>query len=242
MKLLKYLANLGYGSRRQVAQLFADGRVRHVDGHRVHDGDLVALHDVRVDGVSLDPAPGVVLMLHKPVDYVCTTQGDHQLVYELLPPRFVLRTPVIAPVGRLDRDTSGLLLLTDDGALNHRLTSPRAHVPKTYTAILANDLHGDEHARLAAGTLMLESEQTPLKPAVLEVLSARHVRLTITEGRYHHVRRLFAALGNHVTALHRERVGPLTLDGLPLGTWRTLTAHEVARLNAPPTASLPVTP
>ena len=233
VKLLKHLANLGYGSRRHVAQLFADGRVRHVDGHRLHDGDAVALDDVRVDGAALDPAPGVVIMLHKPVDYVCATQGDEDLVYRLLPSRFVLRAPVIAPVGRLDRDTSGLLLLTDNGALNHRLTSPRAHVPKTYTVILANDLRGDEPARLAAGTLMLESERTPLKPATLEVLSARHVRVTITEGRYHHVRRMFAALENHVIALHRESVGPLTLAGLPVGAWRTLTTHEVARLNEP---------
>ena len=242
MKLLKYLANLGYGSRRHVAQLFAHGRVKHIDGRRLHDGDVVALDDVRVDGTALDPAPGVVIMLHKPVNYVCATQGDAHLVYQLLPPRFVLRTPVIAPVGRLDRDTSGLLLLTDDGALNHRLTSPRAHVPKTYTAILANDLHGDEGARLAAGTLMLESEHTPLKPAALDVLGARHVRVTITEGRYHHVRRMFAALGNHVIALHRESVGPLTLDGLPVGTWRALTTHEIARLNEPLSDSRPVTP
>ena len=233
VKLLKYLANLGYGSRRHVAELFVDGRVRHVDGHLLHDGDVVGLDDVRVDGAALDPAPGVVIMLHKPVDCVCSTQGEEPIVYQLLPSRFVLRTPVIAPVGRLDRDTSGLLLLTDNGALNHRLTSPRAHVPKTYTVILANDLRGDEQARLAAGTLMLESEHTPLKPAALDVLSARHVRVTVTEGRYHHVRRMFAALGNHVIALHRESVGPLTLAGLPVGAWRALTTHEVARLNEP---------
>jgi 16S rRNA pseudouridine516 synthase len=167
-------------------------------------------------------------MLHKPVDYVCSTREASRLVYELLPERFLARSPVIAPVGRLDRDTSGLLLLTDDGQVNHRITSPRTHLPKTYEAELAHDLRGDEAALFASGTLLLDGEMDPLDPATLEPLDARRARLVLTEGRYHQARRMFAAVGNHVTALHRSAVGHLSLDGLAPGEWRVLTEDEVA--------------
>ncbi|HIY70690.1 MAG TPA: pseudouridine synthase, partial [Candidatus Luteimonas excrementigallinarum] len=139
---------------------------------------------------------------------------------------FRLRKPVMSTVGRLDRDTSGLLLLTDDGTLLHRIISPRSRIPKTYEAVLAEPLRGDEAAIFASGTLMLESEQTPLQPAQLEPLDERRARLTITEGRYHQVRRMFAAVGNHVEALHRSHVGALGLGDLPEGEWRPLTPAE----------------
>jgi len=125
-------------------------------------------------------------------------------------------------VGRLDRETSGLLLLTDDGALLHRIVSPKSHLSKRYEVTLARDLRGDEAEVFASGTLLLESENTPLAPAVLEVQDARHASLILTEGRYHQVRRMFAAMGNHVDALHRSAVGGLTLGELPDGEWRAL--------------------
>jgi 16S rRNA pseudouridine516 synthase len=152
-------------------------------------------------------------------------------VYELLPERWRLRDPVLSSVGRLDRDTSGLLLMTDDGALLHRIIAPRNRVAKTYEATLAADLRGDEAEMFASGTLLLQSETTPLAPARLEILAPRHARLTITEGRYHQVRRMFAAVGNHVQALRRVAVGGLDLGGLQHpGQWRTLQADEVARV------------
>ena len=243
MKLLKYLANLGYGTRRDVARMLADGRVCVADGSKLRDGDGVAHDDIRLDGAPLDPAPGVVIMLHKPPDTVCSTKGPERLVYELLPPRFLLRSPVLATVGRLDRETTGLLLLTDDGVLNHRLTSPRSHVAKTYRATLATALHDHDLQRLAAGTLCLAGETSPLMPALLEMLDECIVLVTIAEGRYHQVRRMFAAVGNHVTALHRVQVGTLTLGELPPGDWRVLDADDVARLFAPATsrpASYPI--
>jgi 16S rRNA pseudouridine516 synthase len=132
----------------------------------------------------------------------------------------------MATVGRLDADTSGLLLLTDDGALNHRLTSPRSHVPKTYVATLAEPLRGDEAARFASGTMRLQGEDTPLLPAQLEVLGEREAALTIREGRYHQVRRMLAATGNHVVALRRTSLGTLLLGGLPEGSWRVLAPVE----------------
>jgi 16S rRNA pseudouridine516 synthase len=169
-------------------------------------------------------------MLHKPVGYTCSTKDAGRLVYDLLPPRFRLRDPVLSTVGRLDRDTSGLLLMTDDGKLLHRIISPRSNLPKTYEATLAAPLRGDEVSLFASGTLMLESEQTPLRPALLEDVGERRARLTITEGRYHQVRRMFAAVGNHVEALHRTRVGGLDLGGLASGQWRLLDAGDLSRL------------
>jgi 16S rRNA pseudouridine516 synthase len=230
MKLAKYLANLGYGSRREVTGLLEGRRVRRRDGSVLRADDAFAHEDVLVDGEPLDLPPGSVVMLHKPVGYVCSTSEATRLVYELLPPRFLKRSPVLAPVGRLDRDTTGLLLLTDDGPLNHRITSPRTHLPKTYEALLARNLRGDEAEIFASGTLMLDNETEPLRPATLEALDGRRARVTLTEGRYHQLRRMFAAVGNHVEALHRSAVGDLRLGDLPPGGWRALDAEEVAAL------------
>jgi 16S rRNA pseudouridine516 synthase len=236
MKLVKLIANLGYGSRKDVTQLFRAGRITDTDGEVLYADDVVAHESIRVDDEPLDPPPGLVLMLNKPLGVTCSRKDPGRVVYDLLPPRFNVRTPALSSVGRLDRDTTGLLLFTDDGALLHRIISPKAHVAKVYEATLAQDLRGDEGALFASGNLMLESEKEPLAPAQLEVLGPRHARLTVTEGRYHQVRRMFAAAGNHVETLQRVAVGALTLGELPLGEWRALDADEVAAVFAPPTA------
>ena len=227
MKLVKHLANLGYGSRKQVAWLFREGRITDAAGEVLYADDTPTHADIRVDGEPLDPEPGVLLLLHKPVGVTCSKKDVGRVVFDLLPPRFRLRDPALSTVGRLDRDTSGLLLLTDDGQLLHRIISPRSKLPKVYLATLAEDLRGDEVACFANGDLMLESEKTPLLPAELEVLGPRQARLTLHEGRYHQVRRMFAAVGNHVDALHRERIGGLDLGDLAEGQWRIL--REVDR-------------
>ena len=232
MKLLRYLANLGYGSRREVQWMFREGRITDAAGEVLYADDPVRHDDVRVDGEPLDPAPGLVLMLHKPVGHTCSTRDAGRLVYDLLPPRFRRRDPVLSTVGRLDRDTSGLLLLTDDGQLLHRIISPKSNLSKTYEATLDRPLRGDEAALFASGSLMLEVETTPLKPARLEAIDGTHARLSITEGRYHQVRRMFAAVGNHVQALHRSRIGGLELGGLEPGQWRPLDAGDLDRLFA----------
>jgi len=230
MKLLKHLANLGYGSRKEVALMLKNGWVTDAQGNALGEGSAFVHEDVRVDDEPLDPAPGMLLMLHKPVGYTCSTKDIGRLVYDLLPERWRLRNPVLSSVGRLDRDTSGLLLMTDDGALLHRITSPKSHLPKEYEATLACDLRGDEAAAFASGTLMLEGEKEALAPAQLRVLSPRLARITTIEGRYHQVRRMFAAMGNHVEALQRLRVGGLALGGLAPGEWRLLDEHDRARL------------
>ncbi|MBP9714405.1 MAG: rRNA pseudouridine synthase [Sterolibacterium sp.] len=236
MKLIRLLSNLGYGSRKQVTLMLKNGWVTDVDGSTLGAEDEVELTDaaayarILVDDEPLDPPPGMVLVLNKPVGYTCSAKDTGALIYDLLPPRFRERKPQLSSVGRLDRETSGLLLMTDDGVLLHRIISPKSHVPKVYEARLAQPLRGDEAGLFASGTLMLEGEQTPLAPVQLSVLGACHVQLVLTEGRYHQVRRMFAAVDNHVEALQRVALGGLSLTGLAEGAWRQLAADEIARI------------
>jgi 16S rRNA pseudouridine516 synthase len=231
VKLVKHLANLGYGSRKQVTLMFREGRITDADGEVLYADDQVEHAAIRVDGQMLDPPPGLILALHKPVGYTCSTKDPGRIVYDLLPPRFRLRSPLLSTVGRLDRDTSGLLLMTDDGALLHRIVSPKAQLAKVYEATLAEDLRGDEAAQFASGTLLLDGETTPLLPVQLEALGPRQARITLYEGRYHQARRMFAAVGNHVLTLHRSRIGGFALDAsLPAGQWRVLEAADLGRV------------
>lgn len=230
MKLVKLIANLGYGSRKEVTAMFREGRITDPDGDVLYADDKVLHEHIRIDDEPLDPPAGLVLMMNKPLGATCSRKDMGRVVYDLLPPRYRVRDPALSTVGRLDRETSGLLLFTDDGALLHRIISPKAQVAKVYEATLASDLRGDEVALFASGTMMLESENEPLEPAVLQVLEPRRARVTLTEGRYHQARRMFAAVGNHVETLTRVSVGALTLEGLPPGEWRALEDHEIARI------------
>jgi len=234
LRLDRLLANLGYGSRREVQQLVRDGAVT-LDGAEIGDADrrIAVTRDLpermRIDDEPLDPPPGLVLMVNKPLGVTCSHKEAGPLVYSLLPARWRRRDPALSTVGRLDKETSGLLLMTDDGSLLHRIISPKNHVPKRYRVTLDRPLRGDEATVFASGTLMLEGEDKPLLPAAMEALSPASAVVTITEGRYHQVRRMFAALGNHVTALHRDRMGGLDLpDDLAPGGFRVLTEAEIA--------------
>jgi len=229
----RLLGSMGYGSRTEMARLGKAGGIV-LDGVDLTDvsrripvtSDLPGR--MKVDGQPLDPVPGLVMMLHKPLGMTCSRKEDGALVYDVLPPRWRRRDPAISTIGRLDKQTTGLLLLTDDGDLLHRVISPRRHVAKVYRATLARPLTGAEGEVFAAGGLVLEGEDKPLSPAVLEVLSPTEARLTVTEGRYHMVRRMFAAVGNHVEGLHRERVGGLVLpDDLAPGDWRLLEPAQI---------------
>ena len=232
MKLVKSLANRGYGSRREVAWMFREGRITDADGEVLYADDEIDGSSVRVDGEPLDPPTGMVILLNKPLGYICSTKDVGRVVFDLLPARYRSRNPALSTVGRLDRDTSGLLLFTDDGGLLHRIISPKSQVTKAYEAELAEDLRGDEAATFATGTLLLESEVTPLAPAVLHVLAPRRARLTVTEGRYHQIRRMFAAVGNHVVSLARVAIGELEPGDLAVGDWRPLDDADIARVFA----------
>jgi 16S rRNA pseudouridine516 synthase len=170
------------------------------------------------------------VMLHKPEGVECTARrGLYPRAVDLIELPKVER---LQTVGRLDVETTGLLLLSDDGQWSHRVTSPRRGSAKVYRATLARPLEGGEAERAVAAFaegILLEGDNAPTRPAELEMLDSLEARLTVHEGRYHQVRRMFAAIGNHVEALHRESVGPLVLDAdLAPGEWRELTADEIA--------------
>jgi 16S rRNA pseudouridine516 synthase len=236
MRLDRLLANMGYGSRKEMQGLAKAGRIV-LDGAAVTDADrrIAVTPDLAqrmtVLGRPLDPPPGLILMLHKPVGVTCSHKEAGALVYDLLPSRWRMRDPAISTVGRLDKETSGLLLMTDDGALLHRIISPKRHIPKRYRVTLDRPMAGDEGALFASGQMVLESEDKPLLPAALETLSPTEALLTLHEGRYHQVRRMFAAVGNHVTVLHRDRMGALDLPAdLEAGTYRLLGAADLEAL------------
>lgn len=231
-RLDRLLANLGYGSRKEVQALVVGGKVS-LDGQTVKDSgariavDATLPARMTIRGLPIDPPAPLVLVMHKPLGVTCSHKEDGEKIYDLLPRRWRLRDPALSTVGRLDKDTSGLILITDDGDFLHRVISPKRHVPKTYLARLDRPLSGSEGEVFAAGTLMLDGEEKPLLPARLDVVDEKTARLTITEGRYHQVRRMFAAVGNHVAELHRERIGGLTLPGdLEPGQYRILPADE----------------
>ncbi len=243
LRLDRLLANLGYGSRREVQQLVRAGLVT-LDGEVIEDSDqrVAVTRDLsgrmQVQGKPLDPPPGFILMLHKPLGVTCSHKEAGPLVYGLLPDRWRRRDPALSTVGRLDKETSGLLLMTDDGNLLHRIISPRANIAKRYHVTLDRPLKGDEAEIFASGTLLLEGEDKPLLPARIEVLSPTSAHVTVTEGRYHQVRRMFAAVGNHVTALHRNRLSALDLpEDLEPGQFRIMGDADLAQVLPPVGAS-----
>jgi 16S rRNA pseudouridine516 synthase len=230
-RLDQLLANLGYCSR-SAARDWIDAGAVTVRGEPA-DGPSVKAEpaEVLVDGAPLDHPDGLLLLLHKPLGLVCSHElREGPNVYSLLPPRWQRRNPPVTSVGRLDKDTSGLILLTDQSALVHRLTSPRHKVTKVYRATLAADVAparaAELIARFAAGTLILPDETLPCAPATLTFPSVREAELTLIEGRYHQVRRMFASQGHEVRALHRPRFGDLELGELAPGQWRELPLNQ----------------
>ena len=221
----KLLGSMGYGSRTEMARLGKAGGIA-LDGVDLTDvskriavtPDLPAR--MEIDRQPLDPVPGLVMMLHKPLGMTCSRKEDGALVYDVLPPRWRRRDPAISTIGRLDKATTGLLLLTDDGALIHRLTSPKHHVRKVYEVTCKHALAADTVTRLLGG-VVLDDDPAPVHAVACEATGPSSLRMTLEEGRYHQVKRMVAAVGNRVEALHRSAVGnwPLPPDLAP-GQWR----------------------
>lgn len=223
-RLNQYLASTGVGSRRAVEELIRSGRVT-VNGSvaglatRVETGD-----EVRLDGRPVTAQPVRVLLLHKPTGVITTASDTHgrRTVLDLVGAEVRL-----FPVGRLDRDTSGALVITNDGDLAHRLAHPRHGVPKTYEVELGDDPPEQVLHRLREGVLL---EDGVTAPAEVERIGPGRLRLTIHEGRNRQVRRMCAAVGHPLRALHRTRYGTLELGGLAPGQWRELTRAELEAL------------
>lgn len=230
-RLDQWLANLGYCSRREARDWIDAGRLT-VGGKPADDpGAKAQAVAVRVDGEPLDHPEGLLLLLHKPLGLVCShDEREGANVYGLLPERWRRRNPVVTSVGRLDKDTSGLLLLTDQTALVHRLTSPKHKVPKRYVATVDRELSEGLIPLFASGALVLEGEKDPCLPAELRILNSTTAELVLTEGRYHQVRRMFASQGYDVRTLHRSHFGELNLGELAPGRWRELPLDAFGNL------------
>ena len=228
MRIDALLTRLGIGSRSEVQKLIRRGAVSvngmtvRTPGESVHPGTALT-----VNGQPVDARTERTVMLYKPVG-VLTAARDPKAptVMDLLP--VVYRSLGCMPVGRLDKDTTGLLLLTTDGELAHRLISPRRDIEKTYLATVDTPLRPEDITAFAAG---LDLGDFTAKAAVLEIADAHTARITVTEGKYHQVRRMLAACGHETLTLHRERVGPLTLDpALQPGEMRELADEELTAL------------
>lgn len=240
MNLQDILFSQGFGTRRVCAGLVQQGLVT-VSGQLCQDTqarfETTGLQ-FTVQGVAWSFHERAYLLLHKPAGYECSQKpGMYPSVYTLLPGPLRTRgggaAAGVQTVGRLDQDTTGLLLLSDDGKFIHRMSSPRHHVPKVYDVTVKHPLDDEQIRKLLAG-VVLDDSPVPVRAAAAIQEGSHGLKLTLTEGKYHQVKRMLAAVGNRVDALHRSRVGHLTLgDDLPKGAWRWLTADEVAALYAP---------
>ena len=216
----RLLFSQGFGTRRECEAVVAAGRVMHAGRVVGFDDEIDAVEGLAFafDGCAWPYHERALILLHKPAGYECSQKPKHHpSVLSLLPPP--LRRRGVQSVGRLDEDTTGLLLLTDDGALIHRLTSPKHHVPKVYEVTCKHAMNEAQVQRLMQG-VVLDDGPTPVRAAAAELIAPTHLRLTLTEGKYHQVKRMVAAVGNRVEALHRSAFGALTLDGLSPGQWR----------------------
>ena len=214
-----HLSTLGYCTRSE-AKRFMKIYELYVKEDRVFDPSIKAYHsDIKINDEPLDPET-ITILLNKPSGFICSHNDAGSLIYSLIPQRWNRRNPKIATIGRLDVDTTGAIILTDDGALNHKLSSPKSDVSKVYEATLAVPLKGDEAEIFASGELMLNGEKKPLLPASLEVINPTLVRLEICEGKYHQVKRMFASVGNRVLTLHRISFGGFTVEDLKEGEYK----------------------
>jgi 16S rRNA pseudouridine516 synthase len=233
MRLDKFLSQQLEISRAIAARELRAKKVT-VNGEVVREGSFKLLpeHEVEYEGNLLQLQTGPrYFMLNKPQGYVCSTDDpDHPTILYFIEEPMAWK---LHAAGRLDIDTTGLVLMTDDGQWSHRITSPRHHCDKTYRVTLESPIADDVAAQFTAG-VQLHGEKNLTKPAVLEIVTPHEVRLTISEGRYHQVKRMFAAVGNHVVALHREAIGSIVLDAdLEPGEYRPLTAEEIASIGLP---------
>jgi len=227
-RLDQILASLGYGSRREARLLIERGRVTIAGVVETDPGAKAEPCNVALDGDSLEFPGGILIAMHKPAGCVCSHDTrEGQRIYDLLPPRWLARNPVPTTVGRLDKDTTGVLIITDDMPLVHRLTSPKNKVPKIYEATLNAPPDPGLVEAFASGSLVLAGEKEPCAPAALVLKGGCEVELTITEGRFHQVKRMFAHFDLEVIRLHRAQFGSLTVEGLDPGRWREISPDEV---------------
>jgi 16S rRNA pseudouridine516 synthase len=227
MRLDKFIGNNTEFSRTQIHIAIKQGLIFINDDLVVKTNAQIKAGDkVVFDGNPIEERQPRYLMLHKPAGYVsANSDSEHPTVLDLIDLPFKQDLQI---VGRLDLDTTGLILLTDDGQWNHKITSPKHLHTKSYLVTTANAIEESAKALFAEG-ILLKGESKPTLSAELTILSSHQARISICEGKYHQVKRMFAAIGNHVVSLHRERIGTISLDAdLPPGKYRPLTRDEIA--------------
>ncbi len=234
IRLDRLLSNLGYGSRRDVSTLIKRG-LFVLDGRPVTDPSKNIPHDKALlstayfDGELLDPVSPLHLILHKPVGYTCSHDEQGLIVYDLLLERFHRRKPSLSVAGRLDKDSTGLVFLTDDGDLLHKIISPKHHITKKYRVTLRDPLKGNE-AQIFADNLCLKNDPSPLKPAHWQALGEQEGIMELSEGRFRQIRRMFSTLGNEVVTLYRFQIGGLELHDLNPGAYRLASEHDLQKI------------
>ncbi len=232
IRIDRLLSNLGYGSRREINRACRAGAVT-LDGltiikaEQTVTSDQVSTGALLFNGKVIDPPAPFTIMLNKPAGYVCSRRDAGLLIYDLLPDRWRHRRPLLSSVGRLDKDSTGQLLLTDDGNLLHRIIHPRTHAPKHYQVTVRDTLRGDESDLFASGQFCIHGDAKPLRPAIWKRTSVRSGTMVLSEGRYHQIRRMFAAMGNHVVSLHRFQTGGLQLGAIAEGSYRILDPGDI---------------
>ena len=230
IRLDKVLSNLGYCSRKEVQALIRSGALTRRDGTKFKKAkDKWDPDDILLDGEELDPRE-LLLMMHKPSGYTCSHRDRPPLIFDLLPERYAQRDPKLFCVGRLDKDTTGLILLTDNGQLLHRLISPSWKVEKVYQVEAEGPVTQEQTERLAAGGWCLPDDDKPLAPARCRKTGEKSLELVLTEGRYHQVKRMMEAVGNPLLHLHRSRFADWVVGDLKPGEWRPFHPDERAQL------------
>lgn len=223
LRLDAILSRFGYCTRSEARPLIKAGRVLVSGSPALSPSQKARPADVLIDGEPVEFPDGLLVLMHKPAGCVCSREtAEGPSIYDLLPERWRRRNPPVTTIGRLDKDTTGALFITDIGELVHRWTSPKHKIPKLYEVTLDSDIPPHAAADFASGTLMLEGEEKPCLPADLEVVGPREARVTLTEGRYHQVKRMFATVGCGVTRLHRSHFGDYAIEGVAPGEWRAI--------------------
>ena len=232
IRLDRLLSNLGYGGRKEMTMAIKNEWLE-IDGERVTkpdlkvDLDMVREGRITFDDEALDPLTPFTIMLNKPAGYTCSHKDPSKIIYDLLPERFQNRKPTMSMVGRLDKYSTGQLLLTDDGDLLHRVTHPKSHAPKHSRVTVRDTLQGNEAELFSSGEFMMKGEEKPLKPADWTQESDQEGVMVLHEGRNRQIRRMFEQLGNEVVTLHRFQTGSLPLGDLEEGKWRKLDDADI---------------
>lgn len=228
-RLDKILSNLGYCSRSETARFLRKHEVKdHSTGELLKDQSRkTTASNLTIDGEKLDHPDGILILLNKPAGFVCSHDpSEGKLIYDLLPEQWMRRNPPPSSAGRLDKDTTGIILITDDTKLIHSLSSPKNHVEKVYIVTTDKPASQNDVEILTSGTLLLQGEKAPCRPASLEIIDECKYSFTLTEGKYHQVKRMFAACDLTVLKLHRQKFAQYCADGIEEGCYREITPQQ----------------